>query len=171
MGRKGEEARDMYFPQGDLFHGLETAFVKKIMDLAEKANFEHGDFLFHQGEPADHFYILVKGGVKVILGETGHVVYNVSHGGETFGWSSLVGRKEYSASAECQKSTKVLKVSVKALQGILDADPANGLVLYRRLAGVLGGRLIQAYKSAVEAFSKTEAYSYGATHLSQPDAV
>lgn len=161
----------MYFPQGDLFHGMDTAFVKGIMDIAEKANFQSGDMLFHQGEPADHFFILIKGGVKLTLGETGHVVYDVNHGGETFGWSSLAGRKEYSASAECQKPSKVLKVSVKALQGILDADPANGLVLYRRLARVLGERLIRSYKAAVETSSKTEAYSYGATHLSQPDAL
>ena len=161
----------MYFPQRDLFNGVETVFVKEIMNIAEKASFQSGDTIFHQGDPADHFYVFIKGGVTLTLGETGHVVYNVTHGGETFGWSSLAGRKQYSASAECQKPTKVLKVSLKALQGILDADPANGLVLYRKLAAVLGERLIQSYKTTVEASTKTEAYSYGATHLSQPDAV
>jgi CRP/FNR family cyclic AMP-dependent transcriptional regulator len=170
MESQREEAVDMYFPQRDLFHGMETVFVKAIMDLAEKADFQSGDILFHEGEPADHLYILVKGGVKLTLGENGHVVYNVSHGGETFGWSSLVGREKYSASAECQKSTRVFKVNVNALQGILDSDPSNGLVLYRRLAGVLGERLIQSYKNALDASSPEEACSYGATYLSQPDA-
>jgi hypothetical protein len=38
--------------------------------------------------------------VRISFGDSGHVVYVVSHSGEAFWWSNLVGREKYSATAE-----------------------------------------------------------------------
>ena len=71
----------MYIQQADLFWGMNKGFVKEIMDIAEKETCQKGDFLFREGDPAIYFYILIKGQVKLIVGETGPMVHTVDHAG------------------------------------------------------------------------------------------
>jgi CRP-like cAMP-binding protein len=79
------------------------------------------------------------------MGETGHVVHIVSRPGETFGWSSLAGRDVFSSTAECVTQTNVRKLHRDDLKKLLEKDPANGLIFFQRLAGMLGERLLESY--------------------------
>ena len=151
----------MYLKQKDMFWEMDREFVKSIMKIAEPVRYETGDSLFQEGDQADNFYILVKGRVKLILGQTGHVVYVVSNGGEAFGWSSLVGRTTYSASAESVIPTKLLKFEKQKLQKAIKEDPANGSVFYKRIAEILGNRLLQSYDIIASASSADVSTSFG----------
>ena len=102
--------------------------------------------LFQQGDPANQFYILLKGRIKLTLGETGQAVYIVSHAGEAFGWSSLIDRETYTASAECMTLVKLLRFYQEKVLKTLEEDPANGLVFFKRLADILGNRLLHSYE-------------------------
>ena len=135
----------MYLKQKDIFWAMNKEFVKEVMDIAVTESHQQGEWLFHGGDPANAFYILLKGRVKLILGETGHVVYIVSNAGEAFGWSSLIDRVSFSASAECMTPTKLLKIDKDKLKNILEKDTANSFILFKRLAEILGNRLLQSY--------------------------
>ena len=135
----------MYLKQKDIFWAMNKEFVKEVMDIAVTESHQQGEWLFHGGDPANAFYILLKGCVKLILGETGHVVYIVSNAGEAFGWSSLIDRGSFSASAECMTQTKLLKIDKNKLKNILEKDTANSFILFKRLAEILGNRLLQSY--------------------------
>ena len=135
----------MYLKQKDIFGGMDRDIVKKIMDIAITESHQEGEWLFRAGDPANTFYILLKGRVKLSLGETGHVIYIVNNAGEAFGWSSLIGRKDFSASAQCMTQTKLIKFDQEKLQKVLDKDPLNSLILFKRLAEILGNRLLQSY--------------------------
>jgi CRP-like cAMP-binding protein len=139
----------MYIKQSDLFVGLSHHFVKEIMAIAEKESHAEGHFVFRLGEAADHFYILIKGHVQLSLGDSGHVVYTSSNVGETFGWSSLIGRDAYSASALCLQPTDLLKIEKRKLQGLLEKDKDSGYLFFKQLAGALGNRLLKLYQSAL----------------------
>ena len=151
----------MFFKQKDIFGSLDRDFVKKIMDIAETDSLEPGDQIFKEGDSADWFYILIKGRIKLRLGQTGAVVHVVSHGGEAFGWSSLVGRKAYSASAECLDSTKLLKFDKEKLEKLAEEDTANGMILFKNLAALLGQRLLHGYASTVSTIRASEFSSFG----------
>jgi CRP-like cAMP-binding protein len=138
----------MFIQQSDLFHGMDRNFVKEVMDIAIKEAYEGGSLIFSEGDPANYFFVLLKGQIKLSLGETGQVIHVVSHAGEAFGWSSLVGREAYSASAECLAPTNLLKMDREKLQAIIDKDPANGVIFFKHLAGTLGNRLLQSYRIA-----------------------
>lgn len=135
----------MYFKQRDLFGSLNKDFVKEIMNIAETDSLKAGEMLFHEGDPASWFFILIKGSIKLSLGKTGQVVYLVNSAGEVFGWSSLVGRSFYSASAECMTPTKLLRFDKKMLESITQKDAANSVALFKSLAAILGDRLIRSY--------------------------
>ena len=151
----------MYLKQKDIFWEMSKDFVKEIMDIAVTETHKEGEWLFREGDPASAFYILLKGRAKLSLGETGHIIYIVSNAGEAFGWSSLIGRERYSASAECMAESKLLKWDKEKLQPVLEKDPANSLLFYKRLAELLGNRLLQSY-TIISSVSPTETYtSYG----------
>ena len=135
----------MYLKQRDLFASLDKDFVKDIMDIAETRSHEAGEMLFHEGDPAAWLFVLLKGCVKLTLGKTGRVVYVVSNAGEMFGWSSLVGRTGYSASAECMLPTKLIRFDRTGLEKIIYGDPAASVQLFKTLAAILGERLIRSY--------------------------
>jgi CRP-like cAMP-binding protein len=151
----------MFFKQGDIFWGMNKEFVGEIMKIAETDSYDKGDLLFRVGDPADHFYILKKGQVNLSIGDAGHVVYIVSKAGEAFGWSSLIGREEYSATAECLSSTNLLKLNGEKLQKILEKDSDNGLIFFKRLSMVLGTRLLQSYKMISSATQAETSISFG----------
>jgi len=135
----------MYLKQKDIFWAMDKGFVKAIMDIAESESCREGDVLFQEGDQAAYFYILLKGRVKLILGQTGQAVYTVSDAGEAFGWSSLIGRDSYSASAVCVIPAKLLKFERQKLQKAIEKDPVHGTVFFKRIAELLGNRLLQSY--------------------------
>ena len=151
----------MYIEKFDLLRGLERGFVKEFIAIGTKEPHEEGDLLFRRGDEADHLYILIKGRVKLTIGDTGHVVHVVDHTGDAFGWSSLVDRSVYSASAECRAPTRVLRFEKLTLQQVLEKYPASGLMFYKRLAGVLGKRLLRTYEMVASGFQAGDSLSFG----------
>ena len=131
------------------------------MNVSTTKSFEKKDILFQQGDLAINFYILLKGRVKLTLGETGQSVYIVSHAGEAFGWSSLIERETYTASAECMTLVKLLRFDQEKVLKTLEEDPANGLVFFKRLADILGNRLLQSYKMISTAAQTEVSPSFG----------
>jgi len=160
----------MYFRQSDLLKGLDERFVKEFMDLGEKKSYKTGHLLYHQGDPAAHAFLLVEGGVKMIIGETVHTVYFVDQPGEVFGWSSLLGREKYSASAECREKTTLLRIDVEKLDKLLGKNPAAGMLFFRNLAGVVGNRLLQTYKLMSDSGEADISRSYGTGQVLGSDA-
>jgi CRP-like cAMP-binding protein len=151
----------MYMKQSDLLKGLSRDFVKQVMEAAEKETHKGGYILFNEGDRAKQIYILLKGRVSLTMGETGHIVYTVDHPGEVFGWSSLVGRKGFSTTAECKETTKLLKISVQKLEKLFEKDRANENIFLRQLAALLGARLIQSYKMISNKAQADLSLSYG----------
>jgi CRP-like cAMP-binding protein len=151
----------MIIQQADLFRGMNRDFVKEVFDITTKEDTEEGDILFSEGDQAQHFFILLKGRVRLSTGKTGQVVHTVSRPGEAFGWSSLVGRDVYSASAKCLVPTKLVKVDRDRFQEIIDRDSTSGLDFFKRLAGALGERLINSYGALALAQPSEEQRTYG----------
>jgi len=151
----------MYLQQADLLRGMDRDFVQEFLQISVKESHETGDFLFRRGERAGCFYILVRGHVRLSIGDSGHVVHVVDHTGEAFGWSSLVGRNDYSASAECVIPTKVLKIENEGIRKVLENHPASGFIFFRRLAKILGDRLLQCYETMPGISQEDISLSYG----------
>jgi len=166
---KRKEGIDMFFHQSDILQGLEKDFLKKFMEITKRETFKSGHALYKEGDRADHFFILLNGRVKISIGETGHVVYTVDRAGEFFGWSSLVGRNKYAASAECMETAMLLRIDVGELNRLLEKDAPAGLILYRNLSASLGNRLLQTYR-LIPGMGLTDfSRSYGTGQLQESD--
>ena len=135
----------MHLKMGDFIMGMGRDFATEAMDISGKMSLNEGNILFSAGDAAGHFYVLLKGQVQLSLGKAGPVVYQARHPGEIIGWSCLIGRETYSASAECTQATDLLKFDRNSFLKALNKNPANEALLFRRLAEMLGNRLLELY--------------------------
>lgn len=135
----------MYIRMSDFFAGMGRDFTMQVLDIAEKVTQKETQVLFREGDPARHFFVLLQGRVKLSLGNTGPMVYMVRHPGEIIGWSGLIGRDVYSATGECMEATNLLKFDRNVFLKILKKYPRNEALLFRRLAEMLGTRLLELY--------------------------
>jgi CRP-like cAMP-binding protein len=135
----------MHLKMGDFIMGMGKEFATEAMDISEKLSLNEGNIIFNVGDAAGHFYVLLKGQIQLSLGQTGPVVYQARIPGEIIGWSCLIGRETYSASAECAESTDLLRFDREGFLKILTKNPANEALLFKRLAEMLGNRLLELY--------------------------
>jgi CRP-like cAMP-binding protein len=136
----------MFVKQSELFWNLGHGFVKEVIEKSDRESVGRGYILFFEGQPATHFYTLIKGSVRLRVGGSGRDVFVLNHTGESFGWSSLVGRERYSATAECLAPTSVIRVHYEDFEQICEKYPLDGRIFMKRLAGLLGQRLIRSYE-------------------------
>jgi CRP-like cAMP-binding protein len=136
----------MLIDQGDLLWGMDRQFVKDFMAVSTKVEFAKDALIFREGDQADYFWTLVEGSVRLTIGHASREIYIVDKAGESFGWSSLVDRNYYSATAECLEPAQLLQFEKNKLNDFLLKHVDSALVFYKRLAGMLGNRLIQCYK-------------------------
>ncbi len=136
----------MYLKQSDLFWGISQNVIQTITAKAVQQEFQAGDTIFKADEPADCFFVLIKGKVKLELRATGRKVYSSDRVGEIFGWSALIGRKGYSATVICDQQTMVLKFHKDNIHHLLDQDPESAAIFYKQLASALGNRLLTVYE-------------------------
>ena len=135
----------MVFKMGDFIMGMGKEFALEAMEISEKLTLDEDETLFNAGDTAHYFYVLIKGRVELSLAKTGPVVYTARHPGEVIGWSSLVGRNDFSASAQCRVSAKLLKFDRNSFLELLQKNSANEALLFKRLAEMLGNRLLEIY--------------------------
>jgi CRP-like cAMP-binding protein len=136
----------MLIEQGDLLWGMDWLFVKDFMAVSTKIHVEKDSVIFREGDKADYFYTLVEGQVRLSIGEPAKEIYLIDKAGEAFGWSSLLDRNYYSATAQCLEPSQLLQFEKNGLNRFLHKNVESALIFYQRLAGMLGNRLIQCYK-------------------------
>jgi CRP-like cAMP-binding protein len=143
---KGKEGKSMLIEQGDFLWGMDRAFIKDFMALSAKVHFKKETIVFQEGDKANHFFTLVEGRVRLRTGEPPKEICIFDKSGESFGWSSLVDRNYYSATSECLEPSQLLQFKKDDLNRLLLRDVKSASIFYKRLAGMLGHRLVQCYK-------------------------
>jgi len=129
---------------------------QRILESAREESYAQGDFIFRQGDPARHFFLLAEGRVRLSLGRGGLLAYVASDPGDLIGWSSLVENETYTAWAECLVPVKVLRIEQQRLDEILHQDPASGMVIFKHLAALIGRRLVNSYQATLSVQGERE---------------
>lgn len=121
---------------GELFTGLNSSTLEKLVGLAKRENHPAGATLYRPGDAAEDFYVLDSGRVEFQIGRdpAGFMLKK----GEVFGWAALLeSHPQRIASARVLESATVLRINGKQALGVLESDAASGYVVMRRLAGLI----------------------------------
>lgn len=132
--------------ESDLFKGVSARVIGEIGRGAVELVFEPDSLIFKADDEASTIYELVEGTVDIIVLEKEHIQYSVTRPGEIFGWSALVEPYIYTATARATTAVKSIAISRDIIEATVTRHPAEGLIVYKNLAGIIGQRLKGAYQ-------------------------
>jgi CRP-like cAMP-binding protein len=126
-----------------VFEGLKPAQLKLIAGCASNVQFQEGDVLFREGEPADTFFVIRHGSVALEMYHPprGAVLIETIEAGEILGWSWLFPPYRWHFDARALSPVRATAFDGACLRGKCTDDPAFGYELMSRFAQTLIERL------------------------------
>jgi CRP/FNR family cyclic AMP-dependent transcriptional regulator len=96
----------------EIFDGLETRDINKVLKIASGKKFEKDQVVFNEGELGDCFYLIIDGTVRVIKKIDGEDIEEVAvlKSGDYFGEMALIDGQPRSASVIALETSKLLEV-------------------------------------------------------------
>lgn len=106
-----------------IFAGFNQAQLVTLFDQLEEVSYSSGDHIFEQGSEPSHIYIIRKGQVKLVVGDSNTNLELIEfEPGGCFGETSVIGIVPHEASAVSVGDTELLLLSRKALLNFYKTD-------------------------------------------------
>ena len=124
------------------FSGMKEEFLELISGCAKNVRFEAGQYMFHEGQPADQFYLLRSGRVALQISapERTLTVQTVGED-EIVGASWLVPPYRWGFDAKALELTRAIAMDAACLRGKCEGDHDLGYELMKRFMPILIQRL------------------------------
>ncbi|MFW5837520.1 MAG: Crp/Fnr family transcriptional regulator [Desulfovibrionaceae bacterium] len=145
-----------------LFMGLPRAMLDEVAGLAVVRDYPAGQELFHSGEAAAGFYVVVSGRVKVYKASASgkELILHVFGPGAIFGEVPVFQGGTFPACAQALDPTRAAYVSRSNFKRAVKRDPELAMSMLALLAGRLRG-----FVDKLEALSLKEVPARLASHL------
>ena len=137
------EALDNILAEQPFFKGIAPDKLAELVECAHPVTFYPNEYLFREGEPAQHFYILTHGRVALeihVPGQGDNILQTVTEG-EVLGWSWLFAPYKWQFDGRALSLTRALVFNGLCIRGKCDADHDLGYELTQRFGHVLYERL------------------------------
>ena len=112
--------------QVELFAQLEMVHLRQLAGLFERTRFDQGDFVTHQGEPGDHFFILESGQAAVwrMDAQGREYLARTLEPGDHFGTTSLLLEDARDATVRAAEKTTFLSLGRSEFNRYLEEHPS-----------------------------------------------
>jgi ATP-binding cassette subfamily B protein len=160
---------DTLLRRSALFRYLPDKYFEKILPLLQEEQYEFGDLIVRQDDPADAFYILVSGRARVLKSDQNgnEIALTALKPGDSFGEAALTEGGKRTATVRCSTAVEVLRLNRDALFDLAKEVPElkhhiEMTARYRALHGFLYqfsnfGRLpVPAMRSVIEKLSSAQ---------------
>ena len=121
---------------------LSDEMLDKLVPIIEQRKCEGNEHVFHQGDQADHFFMVLRG--KVLLeqriGPKVTLAMSAIKPGYTFGWSAMLDEEQFTTDALCAEPTDLLSIRAKELKALFEKDHSLGFIMSQRLLRVIKKR-------------------------------
>ena len=134
-----------------MFSDLPPEIVKSIAAVSVARELEKGKMLFHEGDEAKGFYLLVSGRIKVFKStlEGREQVLHFISPGETFAEVALFSGSAYPAGAQALEASRVIFLPREGLFHLIDKNPQVALNLIAGFA-----RWVKQFNSLLAEYTK-----------------
>jgi CRP-like cAMP-binding protein len=123
--------------------------LDQILPLVEKRHYEERQYVFREGDPAEHFYILKQGKILLEqrLSEKLTVCMDAIKPGYSFGWSAMLVHdlepyNSYTSDAISVEPSEVLAINGEEFKELLETDHTMAYLVHQRLNRVIKQRLV-----------------------------
>ena len=123
--------------------GLESRYLDLIAGCASNVRFDAGQFIFHEGEEANQFYVIRNGKValEIFSPERGAIEIDMLEEGDVLGWSWLIPPYHWRFDARAVELTRAIALDGKCLRNKCEEDHDLGYQLLKRFAHIIEQRL------------------------------
>jgi len=134
------------------FAGLAPEFIDVLAANARIRQLERDHVLFHYGERADHFHVIVSGRISVEVAaiEGPPLELQSLEAGAVLGWSWLLPPYTWTFQARAAEDTVVIEFDGKTIRERCEANPAFGYELLKRFSALMSERLLFARQKMME---------------------
>jgi CRP-like cAMP-binding protein len=112
-----------------LFAGLAPADLHAVADITVVKSLDKGDYLFHEGDPSQGFYVIQKGAINVhrVNAVGKEQVIRIFRSGESLAEATLATLSGYPADARAIEPSQVLLVQKAGFLSLLRQQPELAL--------------------------------------------
>ena len=137
------ETLERILSQHQFFKDLSGDYLTLVTGCASNVRFEQDQYVFHEGEEANQFYLIREGRVALQLfsPERGHITIETLSEGDILGWSWLIPPYNWHFDAKALDLTRAIALDGKCLRGKCENDRNLGYELLKRFSLILEQRL------------------------------
>ena len=130
------------------FEGLRDEYLDLLKPLFEPFSCPAGSRVLQQGAPADYLYLILKGTVEISYKPDDGSPMTISHveKGGLFGWSAVVGSREYTSSAVAIEELEAIRIHGDELRKLCVEQPEAGRMVLEHLADNVSLRWKDSHK-------------------------
>ena len=142
-------------------HPFLKDFEKQHLDLivgcSSNVLFKPEEYLFREGEEANHFYVLRSGkiAVEMYTPERGALTIQTVEAGDFLGWSWLIPPYNWHFDARAIELTRAIALDGKCLRKKCEKDTALGYQFMKRIAHIMEQRLEATRLQLVDFYGTT----------------
>lgn len=125
------------------FAGLDPSFIALAGGCAQEVRYAAGEFICHEDDAADHFYLMREGHVALQISAPGRgaATFLTVRPGDVFGVNWLAPPYRWSYDARAVEATRALALNATCLRAKCENAPELGYALTKRVLPVLIERL------------------------------
>jgi CRP/FNR family transcriptional regulator, cyclic AMP receptor protein len=132
--------------------GMNEQHVRSLADCAMHSHYHADATIFREGEPANRFYLIVRGRVRLESSTLGEPVpVDEIHDGDLLGWSWLFPPYAWHFTARTLKETDAIFFYGTILREYCEKDHSLGFELFKRMSAVMLRRLQAARQKLMTA--------------------
>ena len=132
--------------------GMSADHLKILTESAMRAEFKPGEVIFREGDPANRFYLIESGGVRLESRKPDRppVQIQTIGAGDVLGWSWLFPPYYWNFEAEATEPTRAIFFYGTRLREKCEEDPRFGFELMKRMSAVMLQRLQATRKQLLD---------------------
>ena len=131
-----------------LFDKLDSKQLKRLLFASERYQIQAGEYLFRQGDPADHVFAILTGELSILIStETGESEIAIRSAGELVGEMATITGESRTASIRGKVDSEVIGIDSKLFLDTIINDPQTALQMMQ----VLSERLTELSQQQIAA--------------------
>jgi CRP-like cAMP-binding protein len=140
------------------FAGMEAELGEVIAGCARNLRFDPGQYLFHEGDAANEFYLLRQGTVALEIQSPGQpaVGFATEHEGGIVGTSWLVPPYRWRFDARAVELTRAIGMDARCLRDKCEANHRLGYDMMKRVLPVIVRRLDETRLQMLDVYGKPD---------------
>jgi CRP/FNR family cyclic AMP-dependent transcriptional regulator len=142
--------------QHPFFSGFAAGHSRLVAGCARYRHFKAGEYLFHEGDPAEEFFLILEGKIAldIIAPGLAPIVFATLGAGEIVGASWVVPPYRWAFDARAVAPTRAIGIDATCLRGKCEADHHLGYEMMKRFLPVVVKRLHATRLQLLDVYGK-----------------